>query len=126
MSVDTGAVASSQDLPPLPETVAVETRFGFYTFTAEHRVYMPKGPLGFHDHHNFALANLPNPQLEQFKLMQSLDEHELNFIVTPLPENDGPIAAADLEEIAAVARDVNQSRRRSTRSRGHASAAMAS
>lgn len=103
MSVNTGAVAANQDLPPLPESVVVETRFGLYTFTAEHRVHMPRGPLGFQDYHDFGLANLPNPQLEQFKLLQSLDAHDLSFIVTTLPDDGGPIAAQDLEEMAAAA-----------------------
>lgn len=93
----------AEDLPPLPEAVVVQTRFGDYRFTAEHRVYMPRGPLGFHERHDFALANLPDPQLEAFKLLQSLDDQELGFIVTPLPEGDGPIAAEDLEEVAAAA-----------------------
>ena len=103
MSVETGAVAANQDLPSIPEAVVVETRFGVYTFTLEHRVHMPKGPLGFQDYHDFGLANLPNPQLAQFKLLQSLDAHDLSFIVTTLPDSGGPIDQADLEEMAAAA-----------------------
>jgi len=103
MSVETGAVAANQELPSIPEAVVVETRFGVYSFTAEHRVHMPKGPLGFQDYHDFGLANLPNPQLAQFKMLQSLDAHDLNFIVTALPDAGGPIAREDLEEMAAAA-----------------------
>ncbi len=103
MSVETGAVVANQDLPSIPEAVVVETRFGVYTFTAEHRVHMPKGPLGFQDYHDFGLANLPNPQLAQFKMLQSLDAHDLSFIVTTLPDAGGPITQADLEEMAAAA-----------------------
>ena len=103
MSVTAEASAATVELPPLPENVIVQTRFGDYTFSADHRVYMPKGPLGFQDYHDFALANLPNPELDAFKLLQSLDDQALGFIVTALPESGGPIAEEDLEEIAAAA-----------------------
>lgn len=104
MSQPTSASAAAQlDLPPLPENVVVETRFGCYAFGPEHRVHMPKGLLGFQDAHDFALANLPDPRLADFKLLQSLEKQELSFIVTPLPEACGPIAAADLAEIAETA-----------------------
>ena len=102
MSVNAEA-NTAEHLPPLPENVVVETRFGDYTFTADHRVHMPKGPLGFQDYHDFGLANLPDPKLEQFKLLQSLDDQSLGFIVTALPESGGPIAEEDLEEIARAA-----------------------
>ena len=103
MSVTAEASAATVELPPLPDSVIVQTRFGDYTFTADHRVYMPKGPLGFQDYHDFALANLPNPELDAFKLLQSLDAQALSFIVTALPVSGGPIAEEDLEEIAAAA-----------------------
>ena len=103
MSVTAEASAATVELPPLPDSVIVQTRFGDYTFTADHRVYMPKGPLGFQGCHDFALANLPNPELDAFKLLQSLDAQALGFIVTALPESGGPIAEEDLEEIVAAA-----------------------
>lgn len=103
MSVNAEASAAIVDLPPLPDTVIVQTKFGDYTFTPDHRVHMPKGPLGFQDYHDFALANLPNQELESFKLLQSLDDQALGFIVTAVPETGGPIANEDLDEIAAAA-----------------------
>lgn len=101
MTVDSGLAAESgrAGAPPMSETVAVETRFGVYEFTAQSRIFMPAGPLGFQECRNFGLANLPDPRLSQFKLLQSLDQPELGFIVTALPENGGPIAGEDLEEI---------------------------
>ena len=79
--------------------MAVETRFGCYEFTAANRVNMPQGPLGFQDRRSFGLGNLPDEKLEPFKLLQSLDDPDLSFIVTALPAGGGPIATADLEEI---------------------------
>jgi flagellar assembly factor FliW len=101
MTVDSGlATASEQaEAAPIPETVAVETRFGVYEFEAQSRIFMPAGPLGFQECRNFGLANLPDPRLSHFKLLQSLDQPDLSFIVTALPEDGGPIANEDLEEI---------------------------
>ncbi len=105
MTVDSGlaAVPEQAEAPPLSETVAVETRFGVYEFTAQSRIFMPTGPLGFQDCRNFGLANLPDPRLAHFKLLQSLDDPELGFIVTVLPDDGGPIANEDLEEICRSA-----------------------
>ncbi len=88
---------------PLSDSVTVETRFGCYEFTDRNRVTMPQGPLGFQDCHNFALANLPDPRLEPFKLLQSLDDPDLSFIVTTLPADGGPVAAEDLEVLCRSA-----------------------
>jgi flagellar assembly factor FliW len=71
------------------EYVTVGTRFGDIEFHLENAIYMPRGMLGYADFHDFGLANLPDPSLEQFKLLQSLVEPELSFIVAPLnPEGD--------------------------------------
>ena len=63
MPVDTDTRAAPQDLSTLPESVVVPLRLGRRAATAGRRVHMPKGPLGFPDHHNFALADLPDPEL---------------------------------------------------------------
>ena len=87
MSVTAEASAATVELPPLPDSVIVQTRFGDYTFTADHRVYMPKGPLGFQDYHDFALANLPNPELDAFKLLESLDARPWASSSPPCPRS---------------------------------------
>ncbi|MFQ5774599.1 MAG: flagellar assembly protein FliW [Kiloniellaceae bacterium] len=83
------------------EVVAVETRFGIYEFTPDNMIHMPRGPHGFTEYRNFGLANLPNPAPEHFKLLQSLDDPQLSFIVTPLDAQAGIVAPDDLRDGAA-------------------------
>jgi flagellar assembly factor FliW len=103
MPLDADTSAAPQDLPTLPESVVVPIRLGNRAATAGRRVRMPNGPLGFQDHHDFALVDLPDPELAQFKLLRSLEDQGPVLIVTPIPESGGPIADEDLAEIAGTA-----------------------
>jgi len=80
------------------ETVAIETRFGTYEFTPQNTVVMPQGLVGFADQQLFGLANLPAPAPDDFKLLQSLGELPLSFIVMPVSPGEAPIGPADIEE----------------------------
>jgi len=80
--------------------VTIETRFGPLVFGPENSLYMPVGPLGFGNHHNFGLAELPNPRLAKFRLLQCLDDTELSFIVTPLRIEDRLVEREDLVDAA--------------------------
>ena len=103
MPVDSDTPAAPQDLATLPESVVVPLRLGRRAATAGRRVHMPKGPLGFPDHHDFALADLPDPDLAQFKLLRSLEDRGLVLIVTPIPQGSDQIAEEDLAEISGMA-----------------------
>lgn len=63
-------------------------------------VHMAKGPLGFPDHRDFVLADVPDPILAEFKLLRSVEDDGPVLIVTPLPDCVRPIADEDLAEIA--------------------------
>jgi len=80
--------------------VVIETRFGSLEFGPDNSIYMPVGPLGFADFHHFGLADLPKPAADHFKLLQSLENHELGFIVTELAIDDGRVTREDLEDAA--------------------------
>lgn len=80
--------------------VTVATRFGTFDFTADQTFYMPRGPHGFTDYHLFGLANLPEPAPKTFKLLQSLDDPELSFIVVAFDPASGAITAQHLSEAA--------------------------
>ena len=60
-------------------------------------IYMPRGLLGYAGFHDFALANLPDPKLTQFKLLQSLSEPTLSFVVAPIVLENDLIELADIE-----------------------------
>lgn len=98
MMLDRQEALSPSAFPGTP--VAIETRFGTFEFPPEKTLYMHRGPHGFTDHHVFGLANLPAPAPESFKLLQSLDDPALSFIVVPLDPASGAVAAEDLAESA--------------------------
>ena len=87
-------------VPADNKPVIIETRFGPLEFGPANSLFMPVGPLGFGDFRRFGLASLPKPASDRFKLLQSLDNHELGFIVTPLDPNDGKVARGDIEDAA--------------------------
>ncbi len=98
-----GALALRDRPTALPsETVVVETRFGTYEFTPTQTVVMPRGLIGFADQQVFGLANLPAPVPEAFKLLQSLGEPPISFVVMAMSSDEAPIEAADLDEACAV------------------------
>ena len=101
------AIPTTGDRPPdasaEPARVIVENRFGCYEFTEENTVHLPNGLLGFAHARRLGLANLPDPRLEHYKLLQSLEQAELCFIVTPLPDHGEPFETAELDELCATA-----------------------
>lgn len=80
-----------------PDVVTIETRFGDMDFQLKNSIYMPRGMLGYAEHHVFGIANMPDPKLEQFKLFQSLEEAALSFIVAPMTAGNDTIEAGDME-----------------------------
>jgi flagellar assembly factor FliW len=82
--------------------VTVKTRFGVVTAPADAVVEMPQGPLGFAQHRRFIVTDLPNPRLSQFKLLQSLGDAEVSFVVTEMSEG-GLLAPEDLAEARTLA-----------------------
>ena len=82
------------------ERVTVETRFGVLEFGPENRLFLPIGLLGFADYRHFGLAEMPQPELADFRLLQSLQDDKVSFIVTPIKIDSGEVAREDLEDAA--------------------------
>lgn len=93
MSADTESVT----VPAPDDVITIETRFGLLSFTAAQTLDMPQGLFGFADKRGFGLANLPTDPDSQFKVLQSLDDGTLSFIVLPIAKDGGLIDAADLD-----------------------------
>ena len=95
------ALAEQLGGPSVPVTksddpVTVKSRFGALTFQNANLVRMPRGILGYANHQTFGLANMPDQNLAQFKVLQSMDEAELSFIVLPLETGNDCITEVDL------------------------------
>jgi flagellar assembly factor FliW len=79
--------------PPPPSII---TRFGVVSVDRERLITLSNGLLGFARWRRFALTNVPDREVV-FKLLQSVEDPELAFLVLPLDPLRGPIARADLE-----------------------------
>ena len=53
--------------------------------------------LGFGEFHSYGLADLGDPRFPQFKVLQSLDDDQLAFLVLPLDPSTGFLDRADLD-----------------------------
>lgn len=78
-------------------TETLKTRFGEITVDTSKSIVFPLGMLGMPDRFQFVLTNFPNPKMEQFMLLQSLEDTNLSFITLPLSMNNAIIAADDLK-----------------------------
>lgn len=90
--------------------LVIESRFGTLAIGPQNALEFPRGLLGFGDLHSYALADLADPRLPQFMVLQCLDDHQLSFLVLPLDPESGVIAAADLaasrEALSIAAEDL--------------------
>ena len=93
-----GRAPSYQVLAPMPvvaEAPTLPTRFGALALDPDRIIMFPRGLLGFADQHHYVLADIPGNDAV-FKLLQSIDDVDLSFVVLPLDRSEGPIAGADL------------------------------
>lgn len=81
-----------------PQMQEITSRFGAVTVDKAKTMLFPVGILGMPDKHHFVLTDFPNPKLQQFKLLQSLDDEGLSFITLPLDMENGLLDKADIEQ----------------------------
>lgn len=87
-------------------TISLSTRFGNFEFDRAQALNMPHGMLGFAGYSEFGLATPPGDGFGQFRILQSLQDAELSFIVLPLTVDNNLIDRADIED-AATSLDAN-------------------
>lgn len=84
--------------PAGDDVIMVDTRLGPVAVHPHAVIEMPQGPLGFAHLTAFGIADLPNPDLAHFKLLQSMDDPSVTFVVAPIEVDGGPIARQDVED----------------------------
>jgi len=94
------AVSSGAFVPEISMSEVIQSRFGEIMVDVERAVAFPNGLLGMPDKSHFILANFSSPKMEQFTLLQSLDDTALSFITLPLEINNSIISAADIRGAA--------------------------
>lgn len=91
---------SARLIEPAPSREAmmekITSRFGEITVDAGKAILFPRGLLGMPDKRRYVLAKFPNPRMQQFTMLQSLDEIGLSFITLPLELKNGILAEADV------------------------------
>jgi flagellar assembly factor FliW len=98
--------AAASRLPPAEPAAAptetIATRFGELTYDPADTVDMPRGMPGFAGNQRFAFACLADPNHASLRVMQSLTDPAVAFLVAPIAESQGLFGAADLHEAQAV------------------------
>jgi flagellar assembly factor FliW len=74
----------------------IKSRFGEINVDTTKAISFPRGLLGMPDKSSFVLAPFPNDRMQQFTLLQSLEDHMLSFITLPLAVENPIISYTDL------------------------------
>lgn len=80
------------------DTTMIETRFGTVRVNKDNRLRVVGGLLGFERFTDFALVELPHDAVTHFKVLQSIEDPALSFVVTPLNLASDIVDSADLDE----------------------------
>lgn len=78
--------------------IDIKSRFGELSIDVSKAIYFPKGLYGFKEDLHFALTDFPTPGLEQFKLLQCLNDHTVSFPVIPAGYENIFIDSKDMDE----------------------------
>lgn len=80
----------------------VNSRFGNINIDLENALYFPSGLLGMPDKQYFCLSDFPEKGNAQFKVLQSLNDINLSFVVLPVAIVNPLIDLEDIEEICKI------------------------
>ena len=75
----------------------IKTRFGDVSVDTSKTIMFPLGLLGMPERFHFVVTSFPNPKMQQFMLLQSLDDKNLSFITLPLDIKNSIIAPDDIK-----------------------------
>lgn len=92
------AILSQTAVADVPDTEIIDTRFGKVTLYRKNPIVFPNGILGMPDKFQFCLTSFPSEKLSRFKLLQSLEDHALSFIMLPVELDNALIDRADVEQ----------------------------
>lgn len=76
----------------------VATRFGDITINTDKAILFQHGLLGIPGRINFCVSEFPSENMQQFKLLQCVEDDNLCFITIPAEINNNVVSEADLIE----------------------------
>lgn len=89
---------TEQDERPRDGARVIASKIGEVEISDSNILTFPRGVLGFDGRSEYAVLNLPQPGMERFKLLQSLDDPQLGFIVTEAASAADAIDPSDLQD----------------------------
>ena len=75
----------------------ITNKFGDLNINLANTVTLPYGLIGMPQYKSFCITKTDIEHLQQFKIMQSLDEDNLSFLILPLEISNPVIEASDIE-----------------------------
>lgn len=90
--------APADESPPVERRRVIASRVGEVEVLEENVLTFPRGLLGFEGRSEYVVLNLPNEGMERFKLLQSIDDPSLGFVVTEAASAANVIDPADLQD----------------------------
>ncbi len=77
----------------------IMSRYGEIAVNKQVAISFPQGVLGFAEDTLFGLCNLPNSDEGSFKILQSLHDGALSFVVLPIPYENELLLKTDLDAV---------------------------
>jgi flagellar assembly factor FliW len=81
---------------------SIDTRFGRIAFRKDREITMPVGMLGFGHLRTYGLGDMPDPRFKALKLLQSMQDPDVSFVVMPLEPQQSMITPDDAKEAFRV------------------------
>lgn len=102
MTSSLSASANSASPVTEEETVILQNKFGAFRFEPETFITFQQGLIGLTEYTRFALATIPNGgEKNNFRLLQSLEEGSLSFVVLPTTAANSLLEAQDVDSICS-------------------------
>ncbi|AZL16193.1 flagellar assembly protein FliW [Rickettsiales endosymbiont of Stachyamoeba lipophora] len=89
------------------QVVEVDTRFGKLKINLDKQINFPEGILGFENFTQFCLAEYPNTAFSQFKILQSIQNYDLSFLILPLADYNNFDRLYDLNDLNEAGKKYN-------------------
>lgn len=102
MSDDIAKAAASSGFKEDGKVITIESKYGPIDVNLEQSVLFPYGLLGMSANTDFIITNFPSPNMDQFKLLQNLNDHSLSFAVLPVSIKSDMFEQSDIEEACNV------------------------
>ena len=103
MSENKGKSVSKKKSPKEQSSIiSIGSKYGQIEIDIKQAVLFPYGLLGMPNNTDYVITHFPKPNMEQFKLFQNLNDHELSFAVLPIATNSEIYDQADINEACEI------------------------